>query len=58
MGESKHLHSHTVVGWASWIGVVIIIWAVAFILGNGALFPSPYCVHDEAHQADSDPFYG
>ncbi|BFZ56397.1 hypothetical protein PYCC9005_003443 [Savitreella phatthalungensis] len=30
--KSRHLHSHTVVGWGFWVGLVFITTAIAFIL--------------------------
>lgn len=32
--ESRHSYSHTVLGWTSWIGVTILIWAIAFVLAK------------------------
>ncbi len=34
LGNSRHAHSHSFVGWGTWIGIVIFIWAIAFILGK------------------------
>jgi len=34
LGNSRHSHSHTVVGWGVWISLVIAIWCVAFVLGD------------------------
>lgn len=34
LGKSRHAHSHTVAGWGSWIGIVIFIWLIAFVLGK------------------------
>ncbi len=34
LGNSKHAHSHSVVGWGVWIGIVIFIWLIAFVLGK------------------------
>ena len=28
---SRHAHSHTVVGWATWLGVVGGIWIIGFM---------------------------
>jgi len=34
LGNSRHAHSHTVLGWGTWIGVISGIWALAFIFGE------------------------
>jgi len=34
LGNTRHAHSHSIVGWGTWIGIVIGIWAIAFVLGN------------------------
>ncbi|WWC87430.1 uncharacterized protein L201_002319 [Kwoniella dendrophila CBS 6074] len=34
LGNTRHAHSHSVVGWGTWIAIDIFIWAVAFVLGN------------------------
>ncbi|ORX35359.1 transmembrane amino acid transporter protein-domain-containing protein [Kockovaella imperatae] len=34
LGNSRHTHSHTLIGWGTWIGCVVFIWVVAFVLGN------------------------
>lgn len=34
MPQSRHLHSHSVIGWGSWVGAVVSIWAIGFVLGN------------------------
>lgn len=34
MGKSRHAHSNTVIGWAAWAGVMVFIWAVAFIFAE------------------------
>ena len=34
LGGSRHAHSHSLVGWGVWIGIVVFIWAVAFVLGK------------------------
>jgi len=34
MKDSRHAHSHSVVGWGTWIGIQLIFWAVAFVLGE------------------------
>lgn len=34
MGNSRHAHSNTIVGWLSWGAVVTSIWAIAFVFGN------------------------
>jgi hypothetical protein len=33
-GRSRHAHSNTVIGWASWVGVMAVIWLVAFIFAE------------------------
>lgn len=32
--ESRHAHSHTVLGWGTWIGVTVVIWAIGFVLAK------------------------
>ncbi|KAJ3529544.1 hypothetical protein NM688_g7839 [Phlebia brevispora] len=32
--ESHHMNSHTVVGWATWIGICFGVWALAFIIAE------------------------
>ncbi len=32
--ESKHRHSNTVIGWASWTGIVAVTWVLAFIIAE------------------------
>ncbi|ORY24450.1 transmembrane amino acid transporter protein-domain-containing protein [Naematelia encephala] len=34
LGNTKHAHSHSAIGWGVWIGITVGIWAVGFILGN------------------------
>jgi hypothetical protein len=34
LGGSRHAHSHSFVGWGTWIAVVVAIWAIAFVLGK------------------------
>lgn len=34
MKDSRHAHTHSVVGWGTWIGIIVILWAVAFVLGE------------------------
>lgn len=34
LGNTRHAHSHSFVGWGTWIGIVIFIWTIAFVLGN------------------------
>lgn len=34
LGNSRHIHSHTVVGWGVWVGLTVFVWAIAFILGK------------------------
>lgn len=30
--NSKHMNSHTVVGWGSWAGILLATWILAFII--------------------------
>ncbi|TCD70291.1 hypothetical protein EIP91_004192 [Steccherinum ochraceum] len=32
--KSRHMNSHTVTGWATWIGIVTAIWAAAFVIAE------------------------
>jgi len=32
--DSRHAHSNTVIGWGTWIGADILVWAIAFVLGK------------------------
>ncbi|KAH8106923.1 transmembrane amino acid transporter protein-domain-containing protein [Cristinia sonorae] len=32
--KSRHMNSHTVTGWATWIGIVTAIWLLAFIIAE------------------------
>ena len=34
MGKSRHAHSNTVVGWGAWVGVMAVIWIIAFIFAE------------------------
>lgn len=34
MGNSRHAHSNTVIGWSVWILVMVFIWALAFIFSE------------------------
>ncbi|WVQ83846.1 hypothetical protein IAT38_005990 [Cryptococcus sp. DSM 104549] len=34
LGKTRHFHSHSVVGWGTWIAIDVLIWAIAFVLGN------------------------
>lgn len=34
MGTSRHAHSNTVIGWGTWIGIMTVIWVIAFIFGE------------------------
>jgi Transmembrane amino acid transporter protein len=34
MGKSRHAHSNTAIGWGAWIGVMTVIWFVAFIFAE------------------------
>lgn len=34
LGNSRHAHSNTVLGWGTWLFIVFLIWAIAFVLGN------------------------
>jgi hypothetical protein len=33
-GKTKHMGSHTVVGWASWAGILAVLWFLAFIVAE------------------------
>ncbi|GAA5914504.1 hypothetical protein JCM5296_003053 [Sporobolomyces johnsonii] len=35
---SPHRSSHTVVGWATWIGIVFVGWIISFIIGEAVPF--------------------
>ena len=39
--KSRHLYSHTVLGWTVWILLVLLMNGAAFVLGT---FPSPFCL--------------
>ncbi|EIN09912.1 hypothetical protein PUNSTDRAFT_86425 [Punctularia strigosozonata HHB-11173 SS5] len=32
--KSRHMSSHTVTGWSSWIGLCLVIWTAAFIIAE------------------------
>lgn len=34
LGKSRHAHSHTVVGWGTWVAVMAGVWFVAFIFAE------------------------
>ncbi|KAK8846528.1 hypothetical protein IAR55_005614 [Kwoniella newhampshirensis] len=34
LGNTRHAHSHSVVGWGTWIAIIVFIWAIGFVLGN------------------------
>lgn len=34
MGKSRHAHSNTVIGWAAWVAVMVLIWFIAFIFAE------------------------
>lgn len=34
MGNSRHQHSHTVIGWGAWVAVMTAFWAVAFVFAE------------------------
>lgn len=34
MGESRHAHSNTVIGWGMWVLVMVSLWIIAFIFGE------------------------
>lgn len=34
LGQSRHSHSHTVIGWGTWIAVMIAVYFVAFIFAE------------------------
>ena len=33
--KSRHLHSHTVIGWGAWVGLIVIMNGAAFVLAIG-----------------------
>jgi len=34
MGQSRHAHSNTLIGWSVWIGIVAAIWFIGFIFAE------------------------
>lgn len=32
--NSKHMSSHTIVGWGSWAAILLVTWIAAFIIAN------------------------
>jgi hypothetical protein len=34
LGNSRHAHSNTVLGWGVWVGTVVVIWGIAFVFGK------------------------
>ena len=34
MGNSHHAHSNTLIGWGTWVGVMVGIWGLAFIFAE------------------------
>lgn len=32
--NSRHLNDHTVVGWGSWAGILLVTWIIAFIISQ------------------------
>ncbi|SCU91882.1 LAMI_0E07734g1_1 [Lachancea mirantina] len=32
--NSKHRHSHTITGWATWVGLLVITWICAFVIAE------------------------
>lgn len=34
MGNSRHAHSNTIIGWAAWIGIMTAIWALGFVFAE------------------------
>jgi hypothetical protein len=34
MGKSHHAHSNTIIGWSAWVGVMAVIWLIAFIFAE------------------------
>ncbi len=32
--NSRHLNDHTVVGWASWAGILLVTWIAAFLISQ------------------------
>lgn len=38
LGHTRHAHSHSVIGWGTWVLIVVLIWALAFVLGKWVSF--------------------
>ncbi|KAK9899096.1 hypothetical protein P389DRAFT_43887 [Cystobasidium minutum MCA 4210] len=34
MRGSRHAHSHSVVGWGTWLAIIVVLWIVAWVLGE------------------------
>ncbi|KAK7721314.1 hypothetical protein SLS64_001610 [Diaporthe eres] len=34
MGKSRHAHSNTLLGWGSWIAVMVVIWWIGFVFAE------------------------
>lgn len=34
MRGSRHAHSHSLVGWGTWIGIMVVCWFLAFVIGS------------------------
>lgn len=34
MRNSRHAHSHTVLGWGTWLGIQAVLWVLAWVLGE------------------------
>lgn len=32
--KSRHMNSHTTTGWATWIGICLAIWVLAFVIAE------------------------
>jgi hypothetical protein len=34
MRDSRHAHSHSVLGWSTWLGLQFVLWTAAWVLGE------------------------
>lgn len=34
MGNSRHAHSNTIIGWGTWVGIMAAIWAIGFVFAE------------------------
>ena len=34
MRNSRHAHSHTILGWGTWLGIQAVLWILAWVLGE------------------------